>query len=226
MCCVSGETGKHDAIRNVVEIEGVRADIAFVYGNRLGLALGNRGRVDKSVTVHGPSCHCSRPHERCNAVTGAVEVIQRLPQHFNSGHASRARDRKLDRQSHAQLSGSDAHGAGPLRDRGRPAAAARRRSGRGGGGGRARRRRWTAGRSDLRQAVSGHGDKRSGDAPIAGLDGLAGRVGLRQVARRCSATRTETFFAQSAFDQGYLNRGRHFDGEFWLWRAGVRAYRR
>ena len=42
ICCVSGETGKHDAIRNVVEKEGVRADVAFVYGNSLKLQLGNR----------------------------------------------------------------------------------------------------------------------------------------------------------------------------------------
>src|SRR5205807_8130118 len=37
VCCVSGETGKHDAIRNVAEKEGVRADFAFVYANSLKL---------------------------------------------------------------------------------------------------------------------------------------------------------------------------------------------
>lgn len=78
VCCVSGETGKIDAIDNVVRVEGVTADMAFVYGNHLKLQIGNRGRVDVSVTVHGQACHSSRPHEGCNAVTGAVEVIRRL----------------------------------------------------------------------------------------------------------------------------------------------------
>ena len=64
ICCVSGETGKHDAIRNVVEKEGVRADIAFVYGNSLKLQLGNRGRVDVKAIVHGTPAHSSRPERR------------------------------------------------------------------------------------------------------------------------------------------------------------------
>lgn len=78
VCCVSGETGKHDAIRNVVEVEGVRADIAFVYGNSLKLQLGNRGRVDVTVSVHGTPAHSSRPNDGANAVTGAMEVLRRL----------------------------------------------------------------------------------------------------------------------------------------------------
>ena len=78
ICCVSGETGKHDAIRNVVEKEGVRADLAFVYGNSLKLQLGNRGRVDVKVTVHGKAAHSSRPNDGANAVTGAMELLRRL----------------------------------------------------------------------------------------------------------------------------------------------------
>ena len=78
VCCVSGETGKHDAIRHVVEQEGVRADLAFVYGNSLKLQLGNRGRVDVKVIVRGTACHSSRPDEGANAVTGATEVLRRL----------------------------------------------------------------------------------------------------------------------------------------------------
>jgi acetylornithine deacetylase/succinyl-diaminopimelate desuccinylase-like protein len=80
ICCVSGETGKHDAIRNVVEREGVRADIAFVYGNSLKLQLGNRGRVDIKAVVHGTPGHSSRPNDAANAVTGAVEFLKRLKQ--------------------------------------------------------------------------------------------------------------------------------------------------
>jgi succinyl-diaminopimelate desuccinylase len=78
VCCVSGETGKHDAIRNVVEKEGVRADFAFVYGNGLKLQLGNRGRVDVKVTIKGEPSHSSRPNDGANAVTGAMEVLRRL----------------------------------------------------------------------------------------------------------------------------------------------------
>jgi acetylornithine deacetylase len=78
ICCVSGETGKTDAIRNVVEVENVRADMAFVYGNSLKLQLGNRGRIDMHVTVHGETSHSSRPQEGCNAITGAIEVVRRL----------------------------------------------------------------------------------------------------------------------------------------------------
>ncbi|HUQ74108.1 MAG TPA: peptidase dimerization domain-containing protein, partial [Burkholderiales bacterium] len=78
ICCVSGETGKHDAIRNVVEREGVRADIAFVYGNSLKLQLGNRGRVDMKAIVHGTPGHSSRPNDAANAITGAMEFLKRL----------------------------------------------------------------------------------------------------------------------------------------------------
>jgi acetylornithine deacetylase/succinyl-diaminopimelate desuccinylase-like protein len=78
ICCVSGETGRIEAIQSVVEGEGVRADMAFVYGNHLMLQIGNRGRVDVAITVHGQACHSSRPHEGCNAVTGATEVIHLL----------------------------------------------------------------------------------------------------------------------------------------------------
>ena len=78
VCCVSGETGKHDAIRNVVEKEGVRADLAFVYGNDLGLQLGNRGRVDVRAVVRGAASHSSRPNTGANAITGAMELLRRL----------------------------------------------------------------------------------------------------------------------------------------------------
>jgi len=91
VCCVSGETGRDDAIRHVVEREGVRADLALVYGNSLKLQLGNRGRIDMEVGVIGKPSHSSRPAEGCNAVTGTVEVIRRLVSEIN-----------LDRQ-HAEL---------------------------------------------------------------------------------------------------------------------------
>ena len=76
VCCVSGETGKHDAIRSVIEGEGVRADMAVLGGTALKITLGNRGRIDVFVTVKGSPCHSSRPWDGANAITGAIEAIR------------------------------------------------------------------------------------------------------------------------------------------------------
>src|SRR3954454_6011202 len=77
-CCLSGETGKHDAIRSVVEGAGVRADMAVLGGTGLKVTLGNRGRIDVFVTVKGAPCHSSRPWDGVNAITGATEAIRLL----------------------------------------------------------------------------------------------------------------------------------------------------
>jgi acetylornithine deacetylase/succinyl-diaminopimelate desuccinylase-like protein len=78
VCCVSGETGRHDAIRSILEATGVRAEMAVLNGTGNRLSLGNRGRVDVTVTVYGSPCHSSRPEKGCNAITGALEIIRRL----------------------------------------------------------------------------------------------------------------------------------------------------
>ncbi len=78
VCCLSGETGKHDAIRSVVEGAGVRTEIAVLGGQSLRLSLGNRGRIDVFVTIHGRPAHSSKPFEGCDAVTGAIEVVRML----------------------------------------------------------------------------------------------------------------------------------------------------
>ena len=39
LCCVSGETGRHDAIASVVEGQGVRADMALLGGTSLKITL-------------------------------------------------------------------------------------------------------------------------------------------------------------------------------------------
>jgi acetylornithine deacetylase/succinyl-diaminopimelate desuccinylase-like protein len=78
LCCVSGETGRHDAIASIIEATGIRADMALLNGTGNRISLGNRGRVDVTVTVHGTPCHSSRPMEGCNAITGALEVARRL----------------------------------------------------------------------------------------------------------------------------------------------------
>ena len=76
--CLSGETGKHDAIKSVVEGAGVRADMAVLGGTGLKITLGNRGRIDVFVTVKGSPCHSSRPWDGVNAITGATEAIRLL----------------------------------------------------------------------------------------------------------------------------------------------------
>ena len=57
LCCVSGETGRHDAIKSIIEATGVRAEMAILNGTGNRISLGNRGRVDVTVTVHGSPGH-------------------------------------------------------------------------------------------------------------------------------------------------------------------------
>jgi acetylornithine deacetylase/succinyl-diaminopimelate desuccinylase-like protein len=78
LCCVSGETGRHDAIRSIIEATNVRAEMALLNGTGNRISLGNRGRVDVTIVVHGSPGHSSRPASACNAVTGALEVIRRI----------------------------------------------------------------------------------------------------------------------------------------------------
>jgi acetylornithine deacetylase/succinyl-diaminopimelate desuccinylase-like protein len=74
-CCLSGETGKHDAIESVVETAGVRADMAVLGGTGLMITLGNRGRIDVFVTVKGAPCHSAKPWEGVNAIIGAMHAL-------------------------------------------------------------------------------------------------------------------------------------------------------
>jgi acetylornithine deacetylase/succinyl-diaminopimelate desuccinylase-like protein len=94
LCCLSGETGRHDAIVSVLRETGLRAEMAFLGGTSLQLSLGNRGRVDVFVTVHGQSSHSSGPHQGCNAITGALEVIRRV-----TALELTREDKRLGRQS-------------------------------------------------------------------------------------------------------------------------------
>src|ERR1700704_6338752 len=52
--------------------------MAVLGGTSLMATLGNRGRIDVFITVHGTPTHSSRPHDGANAITGAMEVIRRL----------------------------------------------------------------------------------------------------------------------------------------------------
>src|SRR6185503_12493677 len=44
----------------------------------LKITLANRGRIDVFTTVKGSPCHSARPWDGANAITGAIEAIQRL----------------------------------------------------------------------------------------------------------------------------------------------------
>jgi acetylornithine deacetylase/succinyl-diaminopimelate desuccinylase-like protein len=90
-CCLSGETGKHDAIKSVVETAGARADMAVLGGTGLMITLGNRGRIDVFVTIKGAPCHSAKPWEGTNAITGAMRALALLSEKV-----------KLDK-SHPQL---------------------------------------------------------------------------------------------------------------------------
>lgn len=75
---LAGETGRHDAARYLLD-GGLAARCAMVglgTGNRL--CLGNKGRIDFEVAVHGKSCHSSTPWQGVNAVDGARAVLDRL----------------------------------------------------------------------------------------------------------------------------------------------------
>ena len=88
LCCVSGETGRHDAIKSIIDTTGVRAEMAILNGTGNRISLGNRGRVDVTIVVHGSPGHSSRPQSACNAVTGAVELARRLTEglRFTASH--------------------------------------------------------------------------------------------------------------------------------------------
>lgn len=75
VCCTSGETGKHDALRNVIEELELGADLGLIGGNSLQIRLGNRGRLDIFMRVKGEVSHSGSPHLGANAITAAVAVM-------------------------------------------------------------------------------------------------------------------------------------------------------
>ena len=78
LCCTSGETGKHDALRTVIEEEGLSADMGLIDGCSLKIRLGNRGRQDIFITVHGAVSHSGSPRSGANAISGAQVVLDRV----------------------------------------------------------------------------------------------------------------------------------------------------
>lgn len=85
----------HGGSRRILDDLDVTARWGIVsIGTDLRVSIGNRGRVDVSVTVPGASCHSSQPWLGSNPIEGASEVVQALrsaplpPPHPDLGPAS------------------------------------------------------------------------------------------------------------------------------------------
>jgi len=76
ICSTAGETGRHDSLDYILNNTGIKAEVAVIgLGTSNEICLGNKGRIDVLVEVHGQSCHSSVPHEGINAIEGAAEVL-------------------------------------------------------------------------------------------------------------------------------------------------------
>ncbi|HWO41838.1 MAG TPA: M20/M25/M40 family metallo-hydrolase [Candidatus Eisenbacteria bacterium] len=76
---LAGETGRHNAAQFILENDNIGARAAIVglgTGNRI--CLGNKGRIDIEIIVHGKSAHSSMPSQGINAVDGFRRVMERL----------------------------------------------------------------------------------------------------------------------------------------------------
>ena len=104
LCCLSGETGKHAAIKSVVETTGAKADMAFLGGTSLKLSLGNRGRLDVLIKVRGRSVHSRRSKEwlQCHNRGDRHPAPPGFARVAPAGCAGRRS--VADRQSHSKLS--------------------------------------------------------------------------------------------------------------------------
>jgi acetylornithine deacetylase len=92
---LAGETGRHDAAKFILENDAITACSAIVgLGTSNRICLGNKGRVDIEIIVHGKSAHSSMPEKGINAVDGfrrAMERLDRLPlaaRHHSLGNAT------------------------------------------------------------------------------------------------------------------------------------------
>ena len=69
----------HDCTNAILERLDRRPDFAVLQLNqRMGISLGNRGRVDVDVTLRGRTTHSSTPDAGANAIEGAALVVERL----------------------------------------------------------------------------------------------------------------------------------------------------
>jgi acetylornithine deacetylase len=84
----AGETGRHDAIERVMPELECKPDYAVVcIGTNNRVAVGNKGRIDFDVIVHGKASHSSAPWHGVNAITGAAKLLPVL-QNLDLGGAA------------------------------------------------------------------------------------------------------------------------------------------
>lgn len=73
----AGETGRHDAVRSVMDSLDAKPQFAVVcIGTDSKVAIGNKGRVDFDAVVGGKASHSSAPWKGVNALSGAVRVLE------------------------------------------------------------------------------------------------------------------------------------------------------
>jgi len=75
----AGETGRHDAIESLLGMMDHKPDQAIVcIGTDCRIAVGNKGRIDFDVLVHGRTSHSSAPWHGVNAIAGAQKLVSLL----------------------------------------------------------------------------------------------------------------------------------------------------
>lgn len=75
----AGETGRHDAATAILDALGHTPTLGVVaIGTNNRVSLGNKGRLDIDVTVHGKAAHSSTPWSGINAIDGARAVLDCL----------------------------------------------------------------------------------------------------------------------------------------------------
>jgi acetylornithine deacetylase len=75
----AGETGRHDAATSILDSLGYTPALGIVaLGTDNRVTLGNKGRLDIEITVHGQAAHSSAPWAGINAIDGARKVLDRL----------------------------------------------------------------------------------------------------------------------------------------------------
>jgi acetylornithine deacetylase len=75
----AGETGRHDALAAALPLLECQPKLAIVcIGTDNRIAIGNKGRIDLDVLVHGRTAHSSVPWQGINAITGAQQILALL----------------------------------------------------------------------------------------------------------------------------------------------------
>jgi acetylornithine deacetylase len=73
----AGETGNHDALQQVIEVDDIKANHAVIAGESK-IQVANKGRLDIFVNVEGQASHSRTPWDAIDAIHGMFEVYQRL----------------------------------------------------------------------------------------------------------------------------------------------------